>query len=132
MDLSAINWLGVLLAALVPFLTGFLWYGPLFGKKWMGLVGMTEEQAKQSNMALTFGVSFVLQFMAAAVLDMFIGPERPVGFAVLVSFTVGLFWVATAFGVTYLFEQKPFALWGVNAGYHIVTYTLMGLVLGLL
>lgn len=60
MDMNSINWLGVLLAAVVPFVTGFLWYGPIFGRKWMGLVGMTEEQAKQANMALTFGVSFVL------------------------------------------------------------------------
>lgn len=129
--LSTINWLAVFLAAIVPFVSGFLWYGPLFGRTWMRLTGITEEQARGANMALTFGVAFVLQFVAAAVLAMFIGPDATLAFATMAAFSVGACWVATAYGVTYLFEQRPIALWATNAGYHVVTYTLMGVVLGL-
>jgi len=42
----------------------------------------------------------------------------------------GLFWVATAMGITYLFERKSLKLYLINAGYHVVTFTLMGLILG--
>jgi hypothetical protein len=38
--------------------------------------------------------------------------------------------VATAFGVVYLFEQRSFALWGIDAGYQILAFTLMGAILG--
>jgi hypothetical protein len=33
----------------------------------------------------------------------------------------GLGWVATAFGIVYLFEARPLAQWLVNAGYFVAT-----------
>lgn len=130
MDLSAINWLAVLVAAASTFLLGGLWYGPFFGRPWMAASGMTEERARQGNMAKVFGVSFLLQLAAAAVLAMFVGPESDAMFGFLAGFSVGLFWVATAFGVVYLFEQRPFAHWAVNVGYHVVSYSIMGVIVG--
>lgn len=54
------------LAALVPMVMGFLWYGPmLFQKAWMKEVGFTEESMKGANMALIFGLSYVLSFLLA-------------------------------------------------------------------
>jgi hypothetical protein len=38
--------------------------------------------------------------------------------------------VASGLGVVYLFEQRPLAHWAVNAGYHVVSYSIMGLILG--
>jgi hypothetical protein len=126
-----VNWLAVAAAAFATFLIGGLWYGPLFGRAWMRASGVTAEQAEKGNMPLIFGVSFLLQLIAAAVLAMFIGPEATFGFAVAAAAAVGIFWVATAFGVVYLFEQRPMSHWLVNAGYHIVSYVVMGVILGL-
>lgn len=131
MDTSAINWLAVVLAAVSSFIIGGIWYGPLFGKVWMRSSGMTEELAKKANMGMIFGLSFVLQLVAAAVLAMFIGPDATFSFALFAAGAVGIFWVAPAFGVVYLFEHRPFAHWVVNAGYHIVAFLVMGAILGL-
>jgi hypothetical protein len=49
MDIFAVNWLAVLLAALAGFVVGGIWYGPIMGKRWMGAVGLTEEQAVPSR-----------------------------------------------------------------------------------
>jgi hypothetical protein len=38
--------------------------------------------------------------------------------------------VATAFGVVYLFERRPIALFFINGGYNVVAYTVMGAILG--
>jgi hypothetical protein len=130
MDLSTINWLAVLVAAVSTFLLGGLWYGPIFGRSWMAAAGMTEERARQGNMAKVFGLSFLLQLIAALVLAMFVGPESDAMFGLLAGLSVGLCWVGTAFGVVYLFEQRPFGHWAVNAGYHVVSYTLMGFIVG--
>jgi hypothetical protein len=130
MDLANVNWLAVLVAALSTFILGGLWYGPFFGRSWMRASGMTEERVNAGNKALIFGVSFVLQFVAALVLDMFIGAEANVAFGTAAGAAVGIFWVATAFAVVYLFEQRPVAHWAVNAFYHIVSYTIMGVILG--
>lgn len=44
-----INWLALVVASILPLATGFLWYGPLFGKAWMQESGMTEEKAKKNE-----------------------------------------------------------------------------------
>lgn len=125
-----INWLAALVAALATFVLGGLWYGPLFGRVWLRMSGLTEEQAKRANMPFILGVSFLLELVASIVLAMFIGPDATFGFAVAAAAAVGACWVAPALGVVYLFEQRPFAHWAVNAGFQVVAFTLMGVILG--
>lgn len=60
------NYLYIALAALVPLVMGFIWYGPmLFQKAWMKQMGFTEESLKGGNMALIFILSYVFSFMVA-------------------------------------------------------------------
>jgi predicted membrane protein len=121
----------VLVAAAATFMLGGLWYGPLFGKAWQRRVGLTDEQLKSANMARTFGVSFVLSFVAAWVFAMFLGSEPDPAFAIGVGALAGLCWVGASFGINDLFEQRSFGLWAINAGYHTVAFTLYGVVFGL-
>jgi hypothetical protein len=130
MEMGAINWLAVGAAAVSSFVIGGLWYGPLFGRAWMRASGISDDQARRANQAVIFSVSFILQLIAAAVLAMFIGADASLAFAVSAAGSVGLFWVATAFGVVYLFEQRPLAHWAVNAGYQVVAFVVMGVILG--
>lgn len=61
-----INFLILALAALVPLVMGFLWYGPLlFQNAWMKQLGFTEESLKGGNMAVIFLLSYVFSFMMA-------------------------------------------------------------------
>ena len=65
-----INFIAVLIAAIVPMVMGFIWYNPkVFGTAWMAASGMTEEKAKQSNMAVVFGVSFLMSLMLAFIMQ---------------------------------------------------------------
>lgn len=121
----------VLVAAAATFVLGGLWYGPLFGKAWQRRVGLSDEQLKSANMARTFGVSFVLSFVAAWVFAMFLGPEPAPAFAIGVGAMAGLCWVGASFGINDLFEQRSLGLWAINAGYHTVAFTLYGAVFGL-
>lgn len=58
-----IDFVVLLLAALVPLVVGFLWYGKmLFGKAWMEATGVTEESAKGANMPLIFGLTYLFSF----------------------------------------------------------------------
>ncbi|MBL4905418.1 MAG: DUF1761 domain-containing protein [Flavobacteriaceae bacterium] len=60
----------IALAALVPLVMGFLWYGPmLFKNAWMKEMGFTEESMKGANMALIFGLSYVFSFFIGFVLE---------------------------------------------------------------
>lgn len=60
------NWLIIILAALVPMIVGFVWYNPkVFGTIWMKAADMTEEKMKGANMGIIFGLSFVLAIVLA-------------------------------------------------------------------
>jgi hypothetical protein len=60
------NLVAVLIAALVPMLTGFIWYHKkVFGSAWMKAAGMDEEKMKGANMALIFGLAYLLSFFLA-------------------------------------------------------------------
>jgi hypothetical protein len=60
------NFLFLALAALVPLVMGFLWYGPLlFQNAWMKQLGFTEESLKKGNMAVIFILSYVFSFLLA-------------------------------------------------------------------
>ena len=60
----AFNFLLIFLTALVPLITGFVWFNPkVFGNAWMSAAGVTPEMAKGSNMALIFGFTYFLGLM---------------------------------------------------------------------
>lgn len=124
-----LNWIAVFLAALSAFLLGGLWYGPLFGKPWQKLMGLSDEAVAQSNMALIFGGSFVLSLIAAAFFAMFLGRDADLLFAVGIGAGAGLLWVAATLGIFYLFGRKPLKLWLIDAGYATLQFTLYGAVL---
>lgn len=128
-----VNYIAVLLAALSGFVLGGLWYSPvLFANAWVKEAGMTEEQLKNVNPAKTYGIAFVLCFLAAYVFAFFLGPDAGLHNGLLYGFSAGLFWVAGSFGVNYLFEQKSLKLWLINGGYHTIQFTLIGLILGIM
>ncbi|MGZ5276160.1 MAG: DUF1761 domain-containing protein, partial [Caldimonas sp.] len=68
----------------------------------------------------------VLAFNLAA----FLGAKATLAFGTFASLATGLGWVAMSLAIIYLFEQRSFKLWLVNAGCQVVTYTLMGAVIG--
>ena len=56
-------------AALVPLIIGSIWYNPkVFGTAWLGVSGLTEEEAQSGNMAVIFGLTFVFSLMLSTVL----------------------------------------------------------------
>ena len=131
--MRAFEWLPSLIAALSAFILGGLWYSPwLFGNAWQRETGLSDEQLARSNKPLVFGVSFLLCLLAAVAFSMVITPEASFFMAFHSGVGIGLAWVATSFGVNYLFEQKSLKLWLINAGYHTVQFTLYGLIFGLM
>ncbi|MCY4398909.1 MAG: DUF1761 domain-containing protein [Gemmatimonadetes bacterium] len=75
-----VNLLAVLVAGVVPMIIGALWYGPIFGKRWMALMETTPEEIQEGFNALkTYGVSFVLALVTAFVLAQLVAEIAPAG-----------------------------------------------------
>ena len=125
--------LATLLATVLSFVLGGLWYGPVFGKSWMRLVGVTEATLRQNfNPAKTYGITFVLAFLSSYVFGMFLGADPSMALGVGAGAAAGIFWVAASLWTNDLFEGRPFALTVINGGYHIVKFVLIGLSFALL
>jgi hypothetical protein len=123
-----VSLLATLLATVLSFVLGGLWYGPLFAKPWMRLVGVTEATLREGfNPAKTYGITFVLAFLASYVFGMVLGPNPSIGLGVGAGAAAGLFWVAGSLWTNDLFERRPFALTLINGGYHTVKFILIGL-----
>ena len=128
--MEGINLWAVLAAAASAFLLGGLWYGPLFKHAWCREAGVSPDKPN-GHPARVFGGAFVLSLIAAAVFAMFLGPKPALGFAVGAGFAAGLGWVATSFGINYLFAGRSLKLWLIDGGYHTFQFALYGLILGL-
>ncbi len=135
-----INWIALIVASLIPLVTGFIWYNPkVFGTVWMKETGMTEEKAKGMNPGKTYGLAVVFAFLIAFMM----WPQVMLGGAPgeahgaeggFMTFKhgafhgamVGLFFVLPVFATNALFEMKSAKYVMINAGYWIVTMALMG------
>jgi len=129
------HWLAILAAAAAGFVIGGLWYGPLFGKAWMRARGISHEEAANGNMLMIFGGTFVLNLIAAFMLDhLYQTYDAPVGlhYSLVIASIIGVGFVTTSIGVNYLFSRQPRALFLIDAGYWIVFYLAMGAIFGLL
>lgn len=106
-----INYLAVLVAGVVSMVIGSLWYGPLFGKRFMEDMGMNDlSKEEQEKMKKSMTKSYVLQF-AASLLMFFV-----LSWYINTSIHTGVFGgIANAFGL-WLGFVVPLALgnalWG--------------------
>ncbi|MES2126282.1 MAG: DUF1761 domain-containing protein [Pseudomonadota bacterium] len=127
-----INWIAVVVAAISAFMVGGLWYSPVcFAKAWMAETGITGKETDRKSPTFIFGNAFALSLIAAIVFAMFLGPHPSMQLALGAGFAAGLAWVASSLGINYLFEGKTLRLFLINGGYHVVQFTVYGLVLGL-
>jgi hypothetical protein len=139
MHYPAINYLAVLVAAIVIFALGGLWYSPvLFAKRWIALQNRTEEemraQAAAANMPLMYVSAFVCAFIQAWVMAMVIGhmsqvAEMGVAHAAIFSALLWLGFAATTSYATALFSAKPRQLWFIDSMYNLVSFVLAGIIL---
>ena len=126
-----INWLSVLVASLSAFAIGSLWYSSLLlGNIWQKEVKLSDDEIKSANMPLIFSLAFILDLIAALVLDMFIGIEATLWSGIIAGALVSIAWVATAIGINYLFTRKSFRLFLIDSGYFVVFFLVMGAILG--
>ena len=131
-SLASVNWLAVVVSTIFAFAFGATWYSKsLFGSIWLEEVGLTEDAAKNVNMPMTFGGTFVLQFLAVAALAVLVGSDGNWQSGLQTGLLIGVFWIATAYGITYLFEQRSLRLFMINAGYNVVLFAIVGLLIGL-
>jgi hypothetical protein len=128
-----VNWLAVIVAGIVGFFPGALWYSPLmFLKPWSRELGIDlTAPHKPKHMPVLLLTGTVASIVAAFVLAVLIGPEPQLHTALHAALACAIGLVGTSLGIQYLFERRSFTFWAINAGYHLVQFLLIALVLAL-
>ncbi|MEM7369446.1 MAG: DUF1761 domain-containing protein [Bacteroidota bacterium] len=130
------NWLAILVTGLVPMALGFAWYHKnVFGKTWMDSLGFKEEDLQGGNMGLIFGLSYVLAIVAAMFVNQAVGHSEG-EFATFKhgafhGMFIGLMVALPVLATNALFERRGWKNIGVNVGYWIVNFALMGGILAI-
>jgi hypothetical protein len=146
MHFPHINYLAVLVAGIVIFILGGLWYSPvLFAKRWLALQGRTEEQMKaqaaSANMPLMYASAFVTGLLIAWTLALILahigrdpmmteaGGGVSVMHGAIIGFMCWLGFAATTSYATALFSGKSKELWFIDSAYNLVSFVLAGIIL---
>lgn len=128
-----VNYWAVLVAAVVNFVVGWIWYGPLFGDVWKKLMGLSDQSMKSMKltpmqaMSMGFVVALVMAYVLAHYAS--IVGITTIGGAFQLSFWTWLGFMATVSIGSYLWEGRPFKLFVLNAAEQLVALFLMAVVL---
>ena len=128
---GVINWYAVLVATAIVFVLGGLWYAPhFFGRP--GIVSPDAEMfgGPARRLDIIFVVAFIMIWTQASLLAAILGPNSDMWLGINVGLLVGLFFVTTALAFLYVFERRPFWHLAVNGGFQLVSYAIMGAIIG--
>ncbi len=127
-----IKYPAVLVAALVHYILGGLWYSPLLlGKKFLQVIAWTPEQIAQmqaKSQAKELAIAFVTSVVLVYILAHFVQytKAKTVWGGIETAFWLWLGFIATTQLATVLFEQRPLGLYLINVGYQLAGCALAG------
>lgn len=132
-----INYLGILGCAVVSMIVGAIWYGPLFGKAWMHVIGATElDKEGRKKMQRAAMPLYIIQFLLT-VFQAFVLSQYITGWSDT-SEVEHTLWIWAAFIVPTIAASAmwnndktkvKFTRFGIQAGYQLVIFLIFALIL---
>ena len=140
MDFSSINWLAVVFCVIASMVIGSLWFSPkTFFPVWWKAIGKSENDGPSStNMGMVWGLIVFASFVQAVFMSLIVhamGSMTPggvtLGSGAMAGFFLWLGFVAPSSLTNKLFADRLKA-WVLEAGNHLVTFVVMGAIIGLM
>lgn len=123
-----LNWLGIVVATIIAYFIGFLWYGVLFEAQWMTLSGVTP-QASESTTAMALGL--VQTFVVMVGLGWLTGN---LGQGWLNGARIGLlacvFFALMTMAYGFIYQTEPMGLLWIDVSHLLAIYVVGGAVVG--
>lgn len=137
METLEVNYLAIIAGAIFSMIFGAIWYGPIFGKKWMEIVGVdiTDIEARK-KMRKTAGPLYAVQFLMTLfqvmVLAHLIADTELVGGLERALWIWAAFIIPTMAGAVMWTNENKKLKWArflIQGGYQLVLFTVFGLLL---
>jgi len=134
LSLTGINWLAVIVAGIVAWVVGAIWYAPPGLREALdGDDGMKMEPGKMPEGAgKALGGGIVLALVTSFFLALVLGFMKATTWTdgVIGGFLVWIGFVATHGATSIFFERRPVAWYGITQAELAISFLLMGLILG--
>ncbi|RHX88820.1 DUF1761 domain-containing protein [Leptospira stimsonii] len=136
-----INYFAILVAVVVNFIIGFLWYGPIFGKVWMKEMNIPADfKPDQKEMYKSMGLMLIGSFLTAYVLFFTTNVWRPSSWhlgedspAYVYGFFSGIYtWLGFYLPLqinNVAFEGRSWKFFSIGAGYYFVSLQAVAMIL---
>jgi hypothetical protein len=125
-DFTHVNFVAILIAAVVHIVLGYVWYLPMvFGKRYEAATGRT----LGNPTPMTIGYMVVAALLAAYGLGLLFGGVGIVNGAVWGAL-IWLYFVVPVSAAAVFFEGRSWMWWAITAGYWLVGLALMGAIVG--
>ena len=130
-----INYLAVIVAGLANWLLGALWYGPLFGNKWLQLMGWDQAKVaavQQQGVAKSMIISFIGALLTALILAVIYARAGVQSWldGLKIALYIWFGFVALIGMDTVIFEQRNYGLYQINSTYHLAGLLIAGAIIG--
>ncbi len=131
MEYAPVDWLTVIVAAVLNMIIGFFWYSKwLFGPTWLHLQKMKSEEAKPEKSSILYGalVSLIIAYFLArfeAELNI-----TTVTDGMFLGFCLWLGFVATTQISSVIWGKRPFKLFVLDTGCKLLSFLVMSGVIG--
>ncbi|HYE60096.1 MAG TPA: DUF1761 domain-containing protein [Candidatus Kapabacteria bacterium] len=134
-----INLWAVLACAVLSMVVGSIWYGPLFGKKWLEVIGATamdmEKRKEMQKKAMPlYGIQFLLSLFQAYVLAHYIAGWQDASGVENALWIWAAFILPTVAGASMWNNDSARISWmrfSLQTGYYLVLFVLFGLILSM-
>lgn len=132
---AQVNYWAVLVSALLFYGIGAIWYSPyLFGSSWMAESALSKEKLSsmgKGHTATVFASTFLLSLLMAYITAhlVYFSGSNNIGSGLLMGTMLWLGYVVSTLGINYLYEDKSFKFFLINAGYFFTGLLAMGVIL---
>jgi hypothetical protein len=130
-DIASVNWLAVVVCVVINMVAGFVWYHPkvFYNAWWRGLGNSEDEQTDPSPVLYLFTI--IAAFVEGVIVSMVLSAigATSIGSGLLAGFLIWLGFVATTHLVNNLFAGRPWKVWAIEVGNHLVYLLICGAIL---
>ncbi|TXH00849.1 MAG: DUF1761 domain-containing protein [Candidatus Moraniibacteriota bacterium] len=132
------NYWAILVCAVASMVIGFVWYGPLFGRKWMEINELSADdlakrEAMQKSAGPLYGVQFLLSLLQIYILSNLFQWTGAGDKAVWTSFFLWLGFVMPTVAGLAMWNAKPakvrWAMFLISSGYQLILFLVYGTIL---
>jgi hypothetical protein len=137
LDLVQLNWLAVLVGAVVYFVLGALWFAPqVFGRPWMAAIGWDESRPRPEMNPISYigpAVFYLVAAIATGLLAAATGTDT-LQEGVVLGLVVGVGYALTVTATDAVFDPnkpKPWTWFAISGAYHVVSLVIVGVLVAI-